>query len=259
MGNNKKKTTNPTITMKFFAAAVLRLKEEDKPATHDDHHDGEEGGYPFEEPKCDEDDKPDTEGWEPIDYFMAADTDGSQTLSAEEGFKALFCAAKWGEMKEEEAEWLFHFLGKRANTDENGVPDELDVSEAKEAFKVIEEWKKENEQRKKDGKREFPFPAPKCPEKPEEEPTLEEAFDMIDADGSGALDAEEGFEALYCMVGWELISGEQAFAIYDHAASHAGDDGEVDLGEMGAAMEEVENATEEEIAAKVDGANMTTE
>ena len=82
---------------------------------------------------------------------------------------------------------------------------------------------------------------------------------MIDADGSGALDAEEGFDALYCMVGWELISEEQAFAIYDHAASHAGDDGEVDLGEMGAAMEEVENATEEEIAAKVEGANMTTE
>jgi Ca2+-binding EF-hand superfamily protein len=90
-------------------------------------------------------------------------------------------------------------------------------------------------------------------------PTLDEAFDMIDADGSGALDAEEGFDALYCMVHWGLISEEEAFAVYDHAESHAGEDGEVDMGEMGDAMEEYENATDGEIAAAVDGANMTTE
>jgi hypothetical protein len=61
---------------------------------------------------------------------MAADTNASGSLDAEEGFNALFCAAEWGAMSHEEAMWLYEFLGDHANNDENGTADELDVSEA---------------------------------------------------------------------------------------------------------------------------------
>ena len=87
-------------------------------------------------------------------------------------------------------------------------------------------------------------------------PTLDEAFDFIDTDGSGKLDAEEGYNALYCLVEWGALSEEEAFAAFDHIGSFAGEDDEVDMKELEAAMISFENATDEEIADAVDGANM---
>jgi Ca2+-binding EF-hand superfamily protein len=99
---------------------------------------------------------------------------------------------------------------------------------------------------------------PECGERPPELDDIEcahDAFAMIDTDGSGKLSAEEGFEALYCLVVWEEISEEEAFAIYDHVGSHAGEDEEVDIDEFEVAVGEMMGATEEEIAAAIEAAN----
>ena len=86
--------------------------------------------------------------------------------------------------------------------------------------------------------------------------TPEDIFKKIDADGNGTLDEKEGFRALYCMVEWEFMTEDEAFAAYDHIGSFAGDDGVVSPEEMGKAVEAVDAMSEEEIRAKVDGASM---
>lgn len=102
-----------------------------------------------------------------------------------------------------------------------------------DAVGKIEEWMKVNEERAENGKRAFPRPTPDCPEMPMvEDPSVEEIFGMIDQDGSGKLNEKEGFEALYCLVIWGVLDEDEAFAAFDHIGSFAGDDDEVDLGEM---------------------------
>ena len=130
--NNNKKTTQPKITMKFFTAALLaigaaaiKLKDD---GTQGPPEAGEGGEFPFPPPDCT--DKPDDEGWGPEDYFNHADANGSGGIDAHEGFNSLYCAVVWGEMKQEEAEWLYEFLSDHADLNEDGDPDELDKSEA---------------------------------------------------------------------------------------------------------------------------------
>merc|ERR1711981_778170 len=170
MGNNKK-TTQPKITMKFFTAALLaigaaaiKLKEggtQGPPEGGEGGHGGEgESEFPFPPPDCPE--KPDTEGWKPIDYFNAADTNQSGGVDAQEGFNALYCAVVWEEMSREDAEWLYHFLTDHAQMDPEGNPEELDKSEAKIAFNPLEEMHAENEERHEHGEEDLPYPPPDC-------------------------------------------------------------------------------------------------
>ena len=165
---------------------------------------------------------------------------------------------EWGFMEEEEAIFMYEFLGEHANLDENGIPDELDFTEAQHAMETLEALHETNDARADAGKKQFPLPPPDCGDKPEgiETATPEEIFGKIDQDGSGAVDAEEGFEALYCLVEWGMMSEDEAFAAFDHIGSYAGDDDVVDFDEMTAAVAAIEAMSESEIAAAVDGASM---
>jgi hypothetical protein len=172
----------------------------------------------------------------PEDIFAKVDHDSSGAVSAEEGFNALYCMVEWDEMKEDEARFLYQYLGDHANHNPDGTPDELDFDEAMYAMNNLEDMMKQET-----GDRPMPFDdPPNCPEKPEKEPeSVEDAFHMIDQDGSGKLSAREGFDALYCLVVWEVISEDEAFQIYDHVGSHAGDDDEVEMGEFKDAVGEL--------------------
>merc|ERR1711981_1393726 len=160
---NKKKTTQPKKTMKFFTAALLaigaaaiKLKEG---GTQGIPGEGE-SEFPFPPPDCPG--KPDTEGWTPMDYFDAADQNSSGGIDAQEGFNALYCTVIWGEMKREDAEWLYGFLIDHAQMDPEGNPAELDKSEAKIAFNTLEEMHRENEERHEHGEEDLPYPPPDC-------------------------------------------------------------------------------------------------
>lgn len=89
-----------------------------------------------------------------------------------------------------------------------------------------------------------------------EDPSVEDIFNLIDTNGSGKLDEKEGFEALYCLVIWGELSEDEAFAAFDHIGSFAGDDDEVDLGEMEAAVKEMEAMTDKERKDAAEGASM---
>merc|ERR1711920_84655 len=133
------------------------------------------------------------------------------------------------------------------------------------------------------GEGDLPFPPPECPPKPSKSEmygaTPEEVFDHIDADGSGLIDAHEGFNALYCMVEWGEMTREEAEGVFDmidadgsgdidekegkfalgcavewefltveeamwaaeFLSGHAGEDGKLDKAEAQAAMEELES------------------
>ena len=115
---------------------------------------------------------------------------------------------------------------------------------------------KTNEERIANGKRPFPSPAPDCPPKPDlENVSHEEAWKMIDQNGSNTIDAKEGFEAFFCLVEWGALKEDEAWAIYDFLGEHVGDDGELDQNEMGAAINAMEAMSEEEIAERVHGAS----
>ena len=98
------------------------------------------------------------------------------------------------------------------------------------------------------GEGDLPFPPPECPPKPSESEmygaTPEEIFDHIDADGSGDIDAQEGFNALYCMVEWGEMSREEAEDVFEYLGGHAGEDGKLDKAEAKAAFEEYEGGEE---------------
>jgi hypothetical protein len=190
----------------------------------------------------------------PEEGFKMVDVDGSGDVDAHEGFNALYCLAEWGHLSQEEAEFMWHYLGEHADHNPDGNPEALDFGEVEYALKNLEDMMKGEEG---EGKRPMPFDhEPDCPPKPETEPqSIEEAFNMIDTDGSKKLSAKEGFEALYCLVKWEELSEEEAFAIYDHIGSHAGDDDEVELGEFEAAIGEMMEMSEEDIAAAIEAAN----
>ena len=100
------------------------------------------GGYdelPFEAPQCPE--RPSEEDMENAtleDVFTHVDTNENGAIDAQEGFNALYCMVEWGYMEEDEAKFMYEFLGDHANKDENGVPDELDMTEAQAAMGTLE-------------------------------------------------------------------------------------------------------------------------
>ena len=91
------------------------------------------------------------------------------------------------------------------------------------------------------GEGDLPFPPPECPPKPSKSEmygaTPEEVFDHIDADGSGLIDAHEGFNALYCMVEWEEMTREEAEGVFEYLGSFVGDDYMLSKSEAKAAFE----------------------
>ena len=96
------------------------------------------------------------------------------------------------------------------------------------------------------GDSEFPFPPPDCSEKPNDDGWgPEDYFDHADTSGNGALDAQEGFNALYCAVVWGEMDREDAEWLYEFLGSHAdlnqeGDPEELDKSEAKAAFETLE-------------------
>jgi hypothetical protein len=104
------------------------------------------------------------------------------------------------------------------------------------------------------GDREMPFPPPEdCGDKPEGEFSDQEIFDHIDANGSGDVDAQEGFNALYCAVMWGELEEEEAFFIYDFLTAHAdmNPDGNPEALDFEEAMYAVNNL--EEMMSQEDG------
>ena len=75
-----------------------------------------------------------------------------------------------------------------------------------------------------------PFPDPTCPAKPTKEEqdaakaNPEKVFDKIDADGSGKISPQEGYNALFCAVEWGFINKDQAIAAGKYLLKAAGDD-----------------------------------
>ena len=66
-------------------------------------------------------------------------------------------------------------------------------------------------------KRELPFPAPTdCGTMPTKAPAdADELFKKIDVDGNNTISAQEGFNALYCLNKWEVLSEAEAWKAYD--------------------------------------------
>ena len=60
-------------------------------------------------------------------------------------------------MSEDEAFWLYDYLGEHAAIDGE---DGLSKDEAEAAFKTLEELEKQNDKRKEEGLRDLPFPPP---------------------------------------------------------------------------------------------------
>jgi Ca2+-binding EF-hand superfamily protein len=91
----------------------------------------------------------------------------------------------------------------------------------------------------------LPFPEPVCPEKPTEseiyDASLEDAFAAIDADGSGEVDAQEGFNALWCMAKWEVIDQEEAKWLGYYLGAAAGEDELLSMEEAQAALDTLES------------------
>merc|ERR1712156_454343 len=239
MGNNK--NNQPKITMKFYSAALLamgaiaiKLKEEGSQGEG-------EGDFPYPEPDCGP--RPeDRDGMSPEEHFDAADKTGNGQIDAKEGFEALYCAVVWGEMEEDEAIWLYEYLGEHAGIGDN--EEELSKDEAKKAFETLEKLEQENDKRAAEGKRELPFPPPDCGEPPagiDQRPSAADAFALIDQDGSQSLDAEEGYEA---------------FSAFDFIGSFAGENDQIEIGELEEAFKAMDEMSEEEIAARVEGASM---
>ena len=254
--NNNNKNNQPKITMKFYSAALLaigaiaiKLKEEGSQGEG-------EGDFPYPEPDCGP--RPeDRDGMSPEEHFDAADKSGNGQIDAKEGFEALYCAVVWGEMEEDEARWLYKYLGEHAGIDDN--EEELSKDEAKKAFETLEKLKQENDKRAAEGKRKLPFPPPDCGEPPagiDQRPSAADAFALIDQDGSQSLDAEEGYEAFYCLVDWGAMTEDEAFAAFDFIGSFAGENDQIEIGELEEAFKAMDEMSEEEIAARVEGASM---
>ena len=98
------------------------------------------------------------------------------------------------------------------------------------------------------GDGDLPFPAPACPPKPSasemEGATPEDVFNAVDQDGSGYVDAKEGFEALYCMVEWGEMSRDEAEAVFEYLGGFAGEDELLSKSEAHAAFAEYEGGDE---------------
>jgi hypothetical protein len=85
-----------------------------------------------------------------------------------------------------------------------------------------------NEYRRDEGKRDFPYPLPDCPDKPEGIDTLsyKGIFDGVGKYFGGAVTHRQGFEAFYCLVSWGIMSEDVAWASAEYLASYAGDNDE---------------------------------
>lgn len=66
-----------------------------------------------------------------------ADTDESGTVDEVEGFNALYCAVEWEMMDEDQARWLYDYLGEHAAID--GDEESLSKDEAEKAFATLEQ------------------------------------------------------------------------------------------------------------------------
>jgi len=53
----------------------------------------------------------------PEDIFDEIDRDDSGDIDGQEGFNALYCMVEWGLMEEDDARFLFHYLGGAAGAD----------------------------------------------------------------------------------------------------------------------------------------------
>ena len=92
----------------------------------------------------------------------------------------------------------------------------------------------------------LPFPAPKCPPKPDMEGATDaEIFAAVDADESGEVDAQEGFNALYCMVEWGEMSRDEAEWLWHYLGEAAGEDELLSMEEAQAAMDALEEGDDE--------------
>ena len=75
-----------------------------------------------------------------------------------------------------------------------------------------------------------PFPDPTCPAKPTKaeqdaaKANPELVFNKVDADGSGKISPQEGYNALYCAVDWGFITKDQAITAGKYLLKVAGDD-----------------------------------
>ena len=247
--------------MKIIAAALLalcatalKIKEEVKEEVKTEGGSGGGADLPFPDPECPP--KPDTEGVDDAGIFAMIDADGNGEVSAQEGYNAVFCAVKWGEMEEDDAMWMYDYMTSHAGVNPDGNPDALDIGEAGVALDRLKKWKETNKKRKENGKRPFPSPVPDCPPMPNAEIKPEEAWKMVDQNKNGKIDTRESFEALYCLVEWEVLGEDAAFAVFDFIGEHAGDDGELDKTELDTAIEAAKAMSEEELAARVEGASL---
>ena len=92
-----------------------------------------------------------------------------------------------------------------------------------------------------------PFPDPKCPAKPtkaEQEAAKanpESVFDKIDANNDGSIDAQEGYNALFCSVEWGFLTKDQAIAAGEYLSKAAGADKLLSKDEAKKAMEALDD------------------
>ena len=191
----------------------------------------------------------------PESVFDMVDQDKSGDVDADEAADALKCAVKAGLLDEDEAKDAFRGLAKAAGKD-----GKLSKDEAAAAVDGIELAQKGGDgptdaELDAEIERQLKNP-PQCPEKPSEDEIEagkedpEKVFDTIDRDGSGEIDAKEGFDALYCAVEWEMISEEDARAAFKYLGKAAGKDGKLSKGEAEAAMEALSSDEGQEFAQK---------
>ena len=172
---NKNKNKQLKITMKFTAAAILAIGAAATKITQY----GGEGDLPFPPPECPpKPSKSEMYGATPEEIFDHIDADNSGLIDAHEGFNALYCMVEWEEMTREEAEGVFEYLGSFVG--EDYMLSKSEMKAAMEAHPYYGEGGEELAQEKECGP--MPYEYMK-----EAEP--EDVFDMIDADGSGDIDA----------------------------------------------------------------------
>merc|ERR1719195_351412 len=96
-------------------------------------------------------------------------------------------------------------------------------------------------------------PPPKCPPPPSEDAELEDIFDLIDADGSGDIDEDEGLAALFCAGEYGMIDDDDVDGVIKEFKKAAGEDGKVDMGEAKRAVEGTSSDEGDGLAQKKQG------
>merc|ERR1719464_2052936 len=72
----------------------------------------------------------------------------------------------------------------------------------------------------------LPYPPPDCKKMSVDTEGVEpeDVFDAVDYDDSGYVDAQEGFNALFCMVEAGELTREEAEIVFEYLGGFAGDD-----------------------------------